>query len=356
MPTDLNTPNPVRAGEELPLERLETYLKKLLPNATGSLSVEQFSHGHSNLTYLIRLGTFEFVLRRPPFGNQVKSAHDMGREYRVLSKLHSIYAPAPRPYLFCDDPNILSDPFYVMERRHGVILRKQLPPEIVIDVGTAKSLSEAVVDNLALLHSIDYQTAGLGYLGKPEGYTTRQVTGWSNRYAQAMTDPIPGMDQIAMWLNENVPPASNASIIHNDYKYDNLLLDSTNLSRIEAVLDWEMATIGDPLMDLGTMLGYWVEANDPDEMHLTSVGPTALAGNLTRRELIERYQLKSGREVTHAVFYYCFGVFKIAVILQQIYARYVRGHTHDPRFAKLNKIVSIMSEQAIASIQKGELQ
>ncbi len=356
MTIDLNKPTPVRAGEELPLERLETYLKANLPNATGSLSVEQFSHGHSNLTYLVRLGTLELVLRRPPFGNQVKSAHDMGREYRVLSKLHSIYAPAPRPYLFCEDPNVLGDPFYVMERRHGVILRKQLPPEIVIDVRTATSLSEAVVDNLVLLHSLDYQTAGLSDLGKPDEYTARQVTGWSKRYAQAMTEPIPGMDRIAMWLNENGPAESNASIIHNDYKYDNLLLDPSNLSRIEAVLDWEMATIGDPLMDLGTMLGYWVEANDPEELQSTAVGPTALPGNLTRRELIERYQLKSGREVTHAVFYYCFGIFKIAVILQQIYARYVRGHTHDPRFAKLNKIVAIMSEQANATIQKGELQ
>ncbi len=183
MTIDLNKPTPVRAGEELPLGRLETYLKDNMPNATGSLSVEQFSHGHSNLTYLVRLGTLELVLRRPPFGNQVKSAHDMGREYRVLSKLHSIYAPAPRPYLFCEDPNVLGDPFYVMERRHGVILRKQLPPEIVIDTQTAKRLSEAVVDNLVLLHSLDYQTAGLSDLGKPDGYTARQVTGWSKRYA-----------------------------------------------------------------------------------------------------------------------------------------------------------------------------
>ena len=356
MPTDFNAPTHVRASEELPLERLETYLKEHLPDATGTLSVEQFSHGHSNLTYLIRLGTLEFVLRRPPFGNQVKSAHDMGREYRVLSKLHSIYAPAPRPYLFCEDPNVLGDPFYVMERRHGVILRKQLPSEIVIDVRTAKSLSEAVVDNLVLLHSLDYLTAGLSDLGKPDGYTARQVTGWSKRYAQAMTDPIPGMDRIAMWLGENVPDESDASIIHNDYKYDNLLLDPANPSRIEAVLDWEMSTIGDPLMDLGTMLGYWVEANDPEELQSTAVGTTALPGNLTRRELIERYELKSCHEVTHAVFYYSFGIFKIAVILQQIYARYARGHTHDPRFAKLDKIVAIMCEQASATIQKGELQ
>ena len=355
MPTDLNATTPVRAGEELPLERLDAYLREHLPDAKGTLSVEQFSHGHSNLTYLVRLGAMELVLRRPPFGNQVKSAHDMGREYRVLSKLHSIYAPAPRPYLYCDDVTVLGDPFYVMERRHGVILRKQLPPGLVIDRTTARGLSEAVVDNLVLLHALDYKAAGLADLGKPEGYTERQVAGWSKRYAQSMTDSIPGMDRISQWLTDNIPAEGNASVIHNDYKYDNLLLDPEDLRRIVAVLDWEMATIGDPLMDLGTMLGYWVEANDPAELRATAVGLTSLPGNLTRRELIERYQTKSGREVTDAVFYYCFGVFKIAVILQQIYARYVRGHTHDPRFAKLNEIVAIMCHQADSTIQQGEL-
>ncbi|MEQ1830536.1 MAG: phosphotransferase family protein [Pirellula sp.] len=355
MPTDFNATIPVRQGEELPLDRLETYLKKHLPDTKGVLSVEQFSHGHSNLTYLVRLGEFELVLRRPPFGNQVKSAHDMGREYQVLSKLHFVYAPAPRPYLFCDDASVLGDPFYVMERRHGVILRKQLPPGLAFDRTIAKGLSEAAIDNLVVLHSIDYKIAGLSDLGKPQGYTERQVTGWSKRYAQSMTDSIPGMDRIARWLIEHVPEEGKPTVIHNDYKYDNLMLDPDDLTRIVAVLDWEMATIGDPLMDLGTMLGYWVEANDPAELQATAVGLTALPGNLTRRELIERYQAKSGREVTDAVFYYCFGVFKIAVILQQIYARYVRGHTHDPRFAQLNDVVAIMCQQAMTTIQKGEL-
>ena len=369
MLTDLNATSPVRTGEELPHVRLEAYLKEHIPDvagafpdaagafpdAAGAFSVEQFSHGHSNLTYLVRIGAAEFVLRRPPFGNQVKSAHDMGREYRVLSKLHSIYAPAPRPFLFCDDPSVLGEPFYVMERRHGVILRKQLPAGLVMDPVSAKGLSESVVDNLVLLHSIDYQAAGLSDLGKPEGYAERQVIGWCSRYTKAMTDPIPAMDRVATWLAANIPVASNASVIHNDYKYDNLLLDPDDLTMIVAVLDWEMATIGDPLMDLGTMLGYWVEANDPAELQATAVGLTALPGTLTRRELIERYQAKSGRKVTHSVFYYCFGVFKIAVILQQIYARYARGHTQDPRFAKLNAIVRIMSQQADAAIQIGEL-
>jgi len=355
MPTDLNTPLPVRKGEELPIEPLEAYLKEHLPGASGSLTVEQFSHGHSNLTYLLKLGDREMVLRRPPFGNQVKTAHDMGREYRVLSQLHPVYTPAPRPYLYCEDPSVLGDTFYVMERRRGIILRKKLPSGFAIDETTAKRLSESVIDNLVALHALDYQSAGLSGLGKPEGFVQRQVEGWSKRYVQAMTETIPGMNRIATWLSENIPSESRASVIHNDYKYDNLLLDPDDLTRVEAVLDWEMATLGDPLMDLGTTLGYWVEANDPQELQVAAFGPTALPGTLTRAQLIERYQDQSGQTVKNPVFYYCFGVFKIAVIVQQIYARYVRGHTQDPRFANLNRIVAIMSQQANAAIQRGDL-
>ncbi|MFN6130773.1 MAG: phosphotransferase family protein [Planctomycetota bacterium] len=355
MPTDLNAPLPVRKGEELPIEPLEAYLLEHLPGSSGPLTVEQFSHGHSNLTYLLKLGDREMVLRRPPFGNQVKTAHDMGREYRVLSQLHSIYAPAPRPFLYCEDPSVLGDAFYVMERRHGVILRKRLPSGLAIDEPTAKRLSESAIDNLVALHTLDYQSAGLSGLGKPEGFVQRQVEGWSKRYVQAMTEPIPGMDRIATWLSENIPSDSRASVIHNDYKYDNLLLDPDDLTRVEAVLDWEMATLGDPLMDLGTTLGYWVEANDPQELQVAAFGPTTLPGTLTRSQLIERYQDQSGQTVNNPVFYYCFGVFKIAVIVQQIYARYVRGHTQDPRFANLNRIVAIMSQQANTAIERGDL-
>lgn len=355
MLTDLNAPLPVRKGEELPIEPLEAYLKEHLPSASGSLTVEQFSHGHSNLTYLLKLGDQEMVLRRPPFGNQVKTAHDMGREYRVLTQLHPVYAPAPRPYLYCEDPSVLGDAFYVMERRHGVVLRKQLPSGLVIDETTAKRLSEALIDNLVALHALDDQSAGLSGLGKPEGYVQRQVEGWSKRHVQAMTEAVPSMDRIATWLNENLPKESRASVIHNDYKYDNLLLHPDDPTRIEAVLDWEMATLGDPLMDLGTTLGYWVEANDPEELQDSAFGPTALPGNLTRTQLIERYADQSGQMVSDPVFYYCFGVFKIAVIIEQIYARFVRGHTQDPRFAHLDRIVAVMSQQANAVIRKGDL-
>src|SRR5439155_26326836 len=212
----------------------------------GPLSVEQFPHGHSNLTYLLRRGPSEWVLRRPPFGNQVKTAHDMGREYRVLSKLCTVFPAAPRPYLYCEDESVLGAPFYLMERRSGVVLRKTLPPGLAIDPPTARQLGLALIDNLARLHSLDYRQIGLGDLGKPDGYVSRQVSGWSNRYVQARTDDVPAMERVARWLGEHLPPESAASLIHNDYKYDNLVLDPADLTRVVAVLDWEMATVGDP--------------------------------------------------------------------------------------------------------------
>ena len=351
---ELDPTTAVRAGEELPAA-LEGYLREHLEGVSGPFSVEQFASGHSNLTYLLRLGEAEWVLRRPPFGNQVKSAHDMGREYRVLSKLCMVYLPAPRPVLYCDDPGILGAPFYVMERRRGIVLRRQLPPGRVIDPATARRLSTALIDNLALLHGLDYRAAGLGDLGRPEGYVTRQVTGWTERYARARTDDVPAIDRVAGWLAERLPPESGSALVHNDYKYDNLVLDPGDLTRIVAVLDWEMATVGDPLMDLGTTLGYWVEAGDPLPLRDAAFGPSALPGSLTREELAGRYAEQSGRDVSNVLYFYAFGLFKIAVIIQQIYARYVRGHTRDPRFAQLNELVTLLAAQADQAISAGRL-
>jgi aminoglycoside phosphotransferase (APT) family kinase protein len=365
MPVELDGASPVRAGEELPLAPLEAYLNQHLgiPSAgPRPLVVEQFAQGHSNLTYLVRLGgggggdATELVLRRGPFGNQVKTAHDMGREYRVLSRLWTVYPPAPRPVLFCDDPAVLGAPFYLMERRRGIVLRKQLPRGLVLDEDTARRLSITLIDNLAALHALDYRAAGLGDLGKPEGYVQRQVTGWTERYARARTDDLPALDHLARWLAEHLPPAPiGAALIHNDYKYDNLVLDPTDLTRIVAVLDWEMATVGDPLMDLGTTLGYWVEAGDPPALRDAAFGPTALPGSLSRRALAERYADRSGRDISGVLFHYAFGLFKIAVIIQQIYARYARGHTHDARFAHMNDLVAVLAEQAGQAIARGGL-
>jgi aminoglycoside phosphotransferase (APT) family kinase protein len=355
MNVELDCGAPVRDGEELDAPPLEAHLRQHLPQLAGPLVIEQFPHGHSNLTYLLRVGTTEFVLRRPPFGNQVQTAHDMSREYRVLCKLSAVFPEAPQPYLFCDDRSVLSAPFYVMERRRGLILRKSLPPDLSLAPETADRLGQSLIDTLVRLHAVDYEAAGLADLGKPAGYVARQVTGWISRYANARTDDVPAMDQVARWLTEHMPPESGIAVIHNDYKYDNFVLDPADMTRIVAVLDWEMATLGDPLMDLGTTLGYWVEAGDPEPLQRAAVGPTMLPGSLSRRELVQRYEQAAGREVRNPVFYYCFGLFKIAVIIQQIYARLVRGHTHDPRFAGLNEVVAVLSRQAERALESGTI-
>jgi aminoglycoside phosphotransferase (APT) family kinase protein len=355
MTPDFNKTAPIRTGEELPVERLAAWLKEHLPEAAGPLSIEQFPAGHSNLTYLLSSGTVQFVLRRPPFGNQVKSAHDMGREFRVLSRLCKVFPAAPSPYAFCEDESIIGAPFYIMERRRGLILRKPASPEIAIDPEMARRLSTALIDQLALLHSVDYQAAGLADLGKPDGYVERQVGGWAGRYAQSKTEDVPAMDRVGSWLSEQPVPPFAAAVIHNDYKYDNVVLAADDPTRIVAVLDWEMATLGHPHMDLGTTLGYWIEAGDPAALRQTAFGPTAVAGSLTRRELVARYEQQTGRPVPNALFFYCFGLFKIAVIVQQIYARYVRGHTRDPRFAALGSLVGVLAGQADAAIQSGTL-
>jgi aminoglycoside phosphotransferase (APT) family kinase protein len=344
----------VRAGEELDVTRLEPYLRQKL-GGDGALAVEQFPQGHSNLTYLLRWGGREMVLRRPPFGNQVKSAHDMGREYRVLSKLCTVYPPAPRPYLYCEDDSVLGVPFYLMERRSGIVLRRTLPRDMKLDPPLVRRLCAALIDNLADLHALDYKAAGLADLGKPDGYVIRQVTGWINRYQNAKTHDLPAMDRLAPWLVDHMPKESGAAIIHNDYKFDNVMLDPHNLTKIIAVFDWEMATIGDPLMDLGTSLGYWVVADDPPELQESAIGPTAMPGSMTRQELAEHYARRAGRDLYNMLFYYCFGLYKFAVIIQQIYARYARGFTKDERFATFNERVRVISEEGLRAMESGKL-
>ncbi len=347
---------PVRLGEELDPAKLGAYLAGHLPGASASdpLVVEQFPHGHSNLTYLVGVGGQELVLRRPPFGNRVKTAHDMGREYRILSRLCRVYEPAPRPLLFCEDLDVLGAPFYLMERRRGIILRTP-PADRPIPPGMVRRLCESLVEGLVRLHALDYRAAGLADLGKPEGYVERQVTGWSRRYRDARTDPVPALDRAAEWLAAHRPAESGSALIHNDYKFDNLVLDPDDPGRIVAVLDWEMATIGDPLMDLGTTLGYWIQADDPEPMKRFLAGPTALPGGLSRRELAEHYGRSAGRPIPDLLFYYVYGLFKIAVIAQQIYARYVRGATRDPRFAPLGAVVAALGESAGRAIESGRV-
>ncbi len=349
--TTSDSARPVRSGEELDAARLEMWISENLPDFTGSLVIEQFPGGHSNLTYLLRVGEQELVLRRPPFGNRVKSAHDMGREYRVLSKLCRVYGPAPRPYAYCEDEAVIGAPFYLMERRRGLVIRNAPPAGVTLDPPQVRRICEAVIDNLATLHGVDYEAAGLSDLGKPEGYATRQVEGWIKRYQNAKTDEHPEIERIMPWFTERIPTESGAAVVHNDYKFDNLMLDPQDPTRIVAVFDWEMCTIGDPLMDLGNTLAYWVEANDEHPLHPGAFSVTKLEGAMTRREIAARYGEQTGRDVSHLLFYYCFGLFRLAVILQQIYWRYANGHTHDERFAHFNQSVAMLGKSAASAIE-----
>ncbi len=348
-------PSPVRGGEELDAERLGAYLRERIPGTEGDLVVEQFPRGFSNLTYLLRLGERELVLRRPPFGSRVKSAHDMGREHRILSHLSPVYPKAPQPLAYCEDDSVLGAPFYVMERVRGVILRPQMPAEMAPAPEKMAAIAESFVDTLVELHAVDYEAAGLGELGRPEGYVRRQVEGWTKRWQGAKTDEVPRIEHVARWLAENVPAAAGASLIHNDFKYDNVVLDADDWSQVRAVLDWEMATLGDPLTDLGTSLGYWVDPADPLEMKGLRLSPTTLAGNPTRSDVAQLYATKSGRDLGDVVFYYAYGLFKIAVIVQQIYYRFKKGLTQDPRFASLGVAVAGCGRVAERAIAKGRI-
>ena len=354
--SSIDQPGPVRPGEELDVVRLASYLKQHAPALDGTLIVEQFPSGFSNLTYLLRIGDRELVLRRPPVGAKIKTAHDMSREYRILSQLFSSYRKVPLPLLYCDDVSVIGAPFYVMERVKGIILRAQSPQGVELREETMQRLSTAFVDNLIEIHRFDFQSAGLSDLGMPQGYVKRQVDGWTKRYFAAQTDDVEEVERIARWLQEHQPADSpEGALIHNDYKYDNLVLSPRDLSQVLAVLDWEMATIGDPLMDLGTTLGYWVEATDSLEWQQYGFVLTRLPGNLTRREILEYYIGRSGREVTEPVFYYVFGLMKIAVIVQQIYFRYRQGFTKDARFAVLDRLVKACGIQAERAIEKNRV-
>lgn len=351
----LDSPRPVRDGEQLDTDKLLAHLRDKLPELDGTLEVEQFPAGFSNLTYLLRVGEQEFVLRRPPFGAKIKTAHDMGREFLILSRLYPVYGKVPRPFLYCDDESVIGAPFYLMERVSGVILRARPPEGLTLSPETMRRLSELFIENLVEIHGIDYLSAGLGDMGRPEGYVSRQIEGWTKRYDNARTDDLPEIEKLAEWLVEHAPEDSGRALIHNDYKYDNVVFAPEDLSRVVAVLDWEMATIGDPLMDFGTALGYWVDEDDPEEWKQLGFGLTALPGNLSRREMVELYTRLSGRDVGDVVFYFAFALLKVAVIVQQIYYRYRQRFTTDPRFSNLGVLVRACGNLAQRAIEKQRL-
>ncbi len=316
--------------------------------------VQQFPSGFSNLTYHLRCGDREFVMRRPPFGTKAKSAHDMKREYTILKALKPFYPYCPEPLAYTEDPSILGCPFYIMERLHGIILRKNLPEGLAFSPREMQQLCETLLDVLVELHQIDYNKAGLGELGHPQGYVRRQVEGWSQRYRNARTDDAPDFEAVMAWLAAEMPADTpSPAIIHNDYRFDNVVLDETSPQKIIGVLDWEMATVGDPLMDLGNTLAYWVQADDPEETQLMRLMPTHLEGAMTRRELVNRYMAKTGRTTDDFAFYSAFGLFRLAVIAQQIYYRYYHGQTKDERFKTLIFGVHVLEKAARRVMTEG---
>jgi len=349
-------PSKIREGEELDKTVIYDFLKTNLPDIKGELEIRQFPSGFSNLTYLVKAGQREMILRRPPFGKKAKTAHDMSREYNILKALKPVFPYCPEPLIYSEDDKIMGCPFYIMERINGIILRKDLPPGLTLSAKNAGTLSENLISILCRLHSVDYAKAGLADFGKPDGYVKRQVEGWSGRYRDARTADAPDFEKVMQWLHDKMPGESGiVGIIHNDYKFDNAVLSPSDPTEIIGILDWEMATLGDPLMDLGASLAYWVEKDDPPALQAIRQMPTNIEGMLTRKQQVELYGELMGVKIDNFDFYYCFGLFRLAVIAQQIYYRYFNGQTKDQRFKSLIFAVKVLENTALDVMAKSGL-
>ena len=332
----------VRPDERLDESRLAEYLREKLECADRPLSLRQFGGGHANLTYLLRFGAgegaLEYVLRRPPLGPVAKRSHDMHREYRALSKLWRGFDKAPRAFVYCSDPDVIGADFLVMERRRGIVVRDRIPPEFGggLDPVANRKLSEVVIDTLVEFHQVDPVRVGLEDLGHPVGFLERQVKGWAERCERAKTEAAPVADEVVRWLLANLPESPTATLVHNDWKLDNMAIAADDPGRCVAVYDWDMCTLGDPLCDLGTLLGLW---SDPGEaLAGSNPMPTQTPGFLSRDAAANRYAERSGIDAGDIAYYVVFGTFKMGVVLQQIYVRFHRGQTQDRRFAGLGQL------------------
>jgi aminoglycoside phosphotransferase (APT) family kinase protein len=345
--------SPVRSGEELDHAALVEYLDQKLPEGTAGIEIQQFPHGHSNLVYLIRTSLREYVLRRPPLGPLAPKAHDMAREYRVLDAVHPHFPEAPRVFLLCEDSSVIGSTFFLMERRHGMIIRDSIPPALAAFPDYPRRVSEAFIDCLVRLHAVDTSQPVLRALGKPEGFVERQVRGWADRWNRAKTEERPEMDRVIRWLHDSLPPSLETTLVHNDYKLDNVMLPP-EADHVEAVLDWEMATIGDPLADLGLTMCYWTWAHiaAADDPHPATPGLTAQPGWYTRDQFLQRYSERTGRDLTHIRYHELLGIFKLAVILQQIYYRFHQGQTRDERFRNFDRRVRGLIGLAASLVEK----
>jgi len=348
----------VRDEEQLDWPRLVEYLREHdVPGVDQPLEVKQFYGGHSNLTYLLRFGDeHEWVVRRPPFGPLPPGGHDMAREYRVLSRLWEGFAQAPRAILFNDDASIIGAPFFVMQRRSGFVIpnRRPLPSGIATDPDTFRRMSEGFIDALADLHSVDYEDLNLASLGRPEGFVRRQIVGWMDRWEKAKTTELPLMNKLGAWFLDNIPAAQKPVLLHNDFYLHNVMFAPDNSGKIVGVFDWEMSTLGDPMVDLGIALNYWRDPDDREELLDISEGyaHTIRPGFLTRDALVERYSRRSERDVGHIAFYRAWANWKTATVVQQIYVRFVRGQTHDPRFESMGLQPPVLAREAARVVAK----
>jgi len=333
VPADIES---VRSGEELDSEALTSYLSGKVAGVESGIAVAQFPKGHSNLTYLLRAGTHEYVLRRGPLGPVPPKAHDMAREYRILAAVHPHFPEAPRVFHLCEDTAVVGAVFFLMERRRGFVLRDSVPAEIRLRPEDPRRISEAFIQCLVRLHAINVVQTGLLSLGKPDGFLQRQVEGWAGRWQAAQTGKIETMEDVIRWLRDQRPTSGDPTLVHNDYKLDNVMLPFDDFDRIEAVLDWEMTTVGDPLADVGLSLCYWLA---PPAVSLET-------GWHTREQFISRYAELSGRDLRNIGYYEVLGVFKLAVILQQIYYRFRRGQTTDKRFENFDERVNSLARTA----------
>jgi aminoglycoside phosphotransferase (APT) family kinase protein len=347
----------IRAGEGLGGTHLESTLRKMLPLPPEKMVVEQFPGGHSNLTYCLRFGQLELVLRRPPFGPVAPTAHDMPREYRLLEAIHPHFALAPRPLLLVEDSSIIGAPFFVMERRRGLIIRHEPPAVIDDQPDLCRRISESLVEALVKLHSVEIEESGLIGLGKPAGFVRRQVEGWSRRWERARMTEVREMETVSDWLFERIPPDPvSPTLVHNDFKLDNVMLDPADPSCVIAILDWEMATVGDPLIDLGLLLCYWPEAGDSEISGSALPQVTTRPGWMTRKEIVTHYATCSGRSTRSIRWYHIFAIFKLAVVIQQIYQRYQSGQTSDPRFANFgDQVIALARLAQRLTVEAGDI-
>ncbi len=340
---------PIRPDERFDEARVAAYLRTHVGDLVGSGSVEflQFPGGAANLTYLARTDTVELVLRRAPLGSVAKGGHDMEREYGVLSRLWEAYPPAPRAYHYCDDPEVMGKPFFVMERREGLVVRLTWPAEIGDDEAVQRSVTENVVDGLSDLHRVRPDALGLGDLGRPDGFVSRQVEGWMGRWEAAKTRDVADMDRAAGLLTTMMPDSQGTVLLHNDYKLDNTMVDGRG--SLVAVFDWDMATRGDPLVDLGTLVAYWVDPVGPTYPVLAGYG-VPLAPVMSKREVADRYAASTGFDVHRLPFYEGLALFRVAVIIEQIYARYASGQTADDRFARFEPAAPVLARAAVIAL------